>query len=89
MRAVLLFGFLFILPLAIYAGYLNVIRYMRKTEGPTWSEVPLTRLFIAGLALMAAGMVVTAYVIGEDPDGVYVPARMENGKLVPGDVKNE
>ncbi len=87
MRAVLLFGFLFLLPLAIYAGYLNVISYLRKTEGPGWSETPFTRLLIAGLALMAAGMVTTAYLIGEDPDGVYVPARMENGKLVPGDVK--
>ncbi len=37
MRAVLLFGFLFLLPLAVYAGYLNVIKYMRKTEGPGWS----------------------------------------------------
>lgn len=87
LRAVLLYIFLLLLPLALYAGYLHVIKFMRQTEGPNWNEAPLTRLLIGGLALMAAGMVVTAWLIGEDPAGTYVPARMEGGQLVPGGVK--
>lgn len=87
LRAVLLYGFLFLLPLGLFAGYLHLIKYMRKTEGPAWSEVPLTRLLTGGLALMAAGMFVTAWLIGEDPDGTYVPARMQDGRLVPGGVE--
>lgn len=87
LRAVLLYGFLLLLPFMLYAGYLHLIIRKRQQEGPGWSEAPLTWLLIGGLALIGAGMVTTAYLIGEDPDGAYVPAHMEGGKLVPGEVR--
>ena len=86
-RAILLYGFLLLLPLMLYAGYLHLIIRMRRTEGPGWNEAPITWLLIGGLALMAVGMVTTAYLIGEDPKGAYAPAHMEDGKLVPGEVR--
>lgn len=87
LRAIFLYGLLLLLPAMLYAGYLHLIKHIKQAEGPDWSEAPFTWLLIAGLALMAVGMVTTAYVIGEDPQGAYAPARMEGGKLIPGEVK--
>ena len=87
LRVFLIQAFLFLLPAILYGGYLYFIKRRRKTEGEESGETPYMWLVLSGLILMAAGMLAMAYISGDDPSGSYVPARMENGKIIPGDVK--
>ena len=81
---ILLFG-----PLATYWAYLSfVIR--RKTEtGGTWNEMPVAALMVAGFLLMMGALVYTALSGGEEPGTAYVPSRVEDGVLIPGEVVPE
>lgn len=77
---------LFLTPFALYA----LILYATKAgilHPDAWSMRRVALLSIAALVLMIAGL---AYVIefsGASPTGSYVPAHVENGKLIPGIVK--
>ncbi|MFZ5914280.1 MAG: DUF6111 family protein [Pseudomonadota bacterium] len=85
LRLILLNLFLFLLPTALFAAYVYIKGRGKGGEtGP--DSLPLRILLPAGLGLIMIGMLITAYAGGEDPSGTYVPARMENGKLVPGKV---
>jgi hypothetical protein len=74
---------LFLAPFVIYAVYLWATR-----EGflhpEAWSISALVWLTIAALALVAGSFLVLAQFGGEPARSNYVPAHMENGKLVPG-----
>lgn len=85
LRLILLNLFLFLLPTALYAAYVHA---SGRGEGEKISVngLPLRILIPTGIGLMMMGMLITAYVGGDDPSGTYVPAHMENGKLVPGKV---
>jgi len=48
--------------------------------------VPWVRLLGSGLVLAAASLVVWALTVGGDPEGTYVPARIVDGEIVPGEV---
>ncbi len=87
LRVVLINIALFVLPLALYAVYFYARERNQNAVAVEWENMPLSFLLQAGLALIVIGMLVTAYVGGEDAGGTYVPARMENGKLIPGEVK--
>ncbi len=87
LRVVLLNIVLFMLPLALYAIYFYLSERNRNAVVIVWNQMPLSRLLTAGLLLIIIGMLITAYVGGDDAGGTYVPARMENGRLVPGEVR--
>lgn len=87
LRVVLINIALFALPLAIYAAYFYVRERNQNAVEIEWKNMPLSFLLQAGLGLIVLGMLVTAYMGGEDAGGAYVPARMENGKLIPGEVQ--
>lgn len=74
--------FLFLLPFAGYAALL-LLRRRYPLALDAWTEGPLARLTIAGLALAVAGTLVMG-LIGNHRRGAYVPAHIENGVLVPG-----
>lgn len=86
-RVFLIEAFLFLLPLILYGGYLYLIKRKQDREGARWKNAPYLWLILGGFGFMAAGMLVMAYLSGEDPAGAYVPAHMENGRIVPGEVK--
>jgi hypothetical protein len=44
----------------------------------------VARLVLAALVLVIAGLIGLAHYSGAAPDSTYVPAHVENGKLVPG-----
>ena len=48
--------------------------------------MPWVRLLGSGLVLAAASLVVWAMTGGGDPEGTYVPARIVDGEIVPGEV---
>ncbi len=79
------------IPALIYLGYLQVERRRAARNGadeplPWWAETPWLALAVAGVLL--AGTVLSVIVVnsGDAINGVYVPAHMDNGTLVPGHV---
>ncbi len=74
---------LFLAPFGIYAAYLYLVKEQRQAEG-FWRDAPVFRLFLAGMGLIAAGMVGFATFSGNDKDSEYVPAVIRDGKIVPG-----
>lgn len=87
LRVILINIVLFALPLAFYAAYFYVSERNKNSVEIEWKNMPISILLQIGLALIVAGMLITAYVSGDDAGGTYLPARMENGKLVPGEVR--
>jgi quinol-cytochrome oxidoreductase complex cytochrome b subunit len=74
---------LFVLPFLVYAVYLWATR-AGVLHPESWPLSTLMWLTIAALLLIAGSFIVLAQWGGEPPGSAYVPAHIENGKLVPG-----
>jgi heme/copper-type cytochrome/quinol oxidase subunit 3 len=74
---------LFLAPFAVYAIYLVATR-AGVLHPDSWPLGTLAWLTIAALVLMAGSFIVLAHFSGDAPNSEYVPAHIENGKLVPG-----
>jgi hypothetical protein len=73
---------LFLLPFAAFAVYLGLrARYPLAIEH--WTRGRLSWLALAGLAAAACGLL-GANLFAPRGHGVYVPARIEHGVIVPG-----
>ncbi|BCM81910.1 DUF6111 family protein [Methylobacterium indicum] len=72
---------LFLLPFAVFAGWLVVSR-RNPLLWSHWSE-QATRLAIAGAAFVILSFVVVALTAERHRDG-FVPTHIENGRVVPG-----
>jgi uncharacterized protein DUF6111 len=77
---------LFLAPFVVYALYLWGTR-ADVIHPESWPLPTLAWLTIAALALMAGSFIVLAQWGGVPAGSSYVPAHMENGKLVPGTTK--
>jgi hypothetical protein len=77
---------LFVAPFAIYALYLWGAR-AGVLHPESWPLSTLAWLTVAALVLMAGSFIVLAQWGGEPPGSAYLPAHIENGKLVPGTTK--
>jgi hypothetical protein len=78
---------LFLLPTAVYLGYVLLTR-SASTAGEVINEAPLVWLFVLGALCVAATLVYYATVTpGGKPGQVYVPPRMKNGQIEPGQLK--
>jgi Family of unknown function (DUF6111) len=77
---------LFLAPFAIYAVYLLATK-AELLHPESWPLGTLMWLTIAALVLMFGSFIVLAQWGGERAGSQYVPAHMENGKLVPGTAK--
>lgn len=77
---------LFLTPFVLYALYLFATeRDAREKEH--WRMKVLMICAAGGCVLVIASLVAFAHFGGSAPGGTYVPAHMENGKLVPGQIK--
>ncbi len=76
MRLVLLNIFLLLLPLVTYMLFRWVRGHRDFTNRPT------VRLLLVGLVLVIISLLWVRFNTGADPDSVYVPPHMEDGKLV-------
>lgn len=75
--------FMFLLPFIVYGFYLYFTRIdPLKREG--WEGSPVYWLAIGGLVLTIGSFFAIAMFTGAGPGGTYVPARFEDGQLVPG-----
>ena len=77
---------LFLAPFALYALYLLATK-ADLLHPESWPMATLVWLTIAALALMFGSFIVLAQWGGEPANSTYVPAHIENGKLVPGTTK--
>lgn len=82
-RPVLMEVGIFLIPFAIYAAYLiaNRVDFMIAAS---WPAHIVLRLSLAALVLVVVSFILLAHFSGAPPDSTYVPAHIENGRLVPG-----
>jgi hypothetical protein len=75
----------FLLPFAAYAAWLA---FSRGTFGnlADWQVKTIAYLSIAGAALLLVVLVAVTSFTSAPPDGTYVPAHVEDGKLIPGQI---
>ncbi|TMJ06162.1 MAG: hypothetical protein E6G97_00405 [Alphaproteobacteria bacterium] len=74
---------LFLSPFAVYAVYLWGTR-AGVLHPESWPLATIMGLTLVALVLMAGSFIVLAQWGGEPAHSTYVPAHIENGKLVPG-----
>jgi hypothetical protein len=74
---------LFLTPFAAYALFLWATR-IGVLDEKAWSKPRLVWLAIVALVLVIASFLILAQFSGAPPGSTYVPAHMENGRLVPG-----
>jgi len=77
---------LFATPFAIYAIYLAATR-ADVLDLAAWTLPVVAWLTVSALALMIASFVLVAHFSGAPPGSTYVPAHIENGRLVPGETR--
>jgi len=74
---------LFLIPFAIYALFLVATRTHILDRG-SWPLHVIGWLSTAALLLVIGSFVFLAHFSGAPPGSTYVPAHVENGRLVPG-----
>ncbi|WP_440637856.1 DUF6111 family protein [Bradyrhizobium sp. PUT101] len=74
---------IFLIPFAVYALFLAATRSGLFARS-SWPVPIVARLALAAIVLVIAGLIGLAHFSGAPPDSTYVPAHVENGKLVPG-----
>mgnify|MGYP001036963567 FL=1 len=74
---------IFLIPFAIYAAYLLATR-SGVFDQNSWPLRIVIRLAIGAFLLTILSLVLLAHFSGAPPKSTYVPAHMENGRLVPG-----
>jgi hypothetical protein len=85
-RTILTEGALFLSPFAAYALFLWATR-AGVIDPVAWTPPILMWLTIIALAAVIAGFVAIAEFSGAGPGSTYVPAHIENGRLVPGKIQ--
>jgi hypothetical protein len=77
---------LFLTPFALYAAFLFATR-AGVLHPESWPLRVLIWLIVAALALLVISSVFLAQRSGAPAGSEYIPPHMENGKLVPGQIK--
>ena len=74
---------IFLIPFAVYALFLVASRSGLFVQS-SWPVYTIARLLLIALVLVIASLVGLAHFTGASPNSTYVPAHVENGRLVPG-----
>ncbi|HUI12096.1 MAG TPA: DUF6111 family protein [Xanthobacteraceae bacterium] len=74
---------LFLIPFALYAAFLLMTR-TTVLQSEAWTMPRLAALVIVSLVLVIGSFLLLAQFSGAPPGSTYVPAHVENGRLVPG-----
>jgi uncharacterized membrane protein len=74
---------LFAAPFVVYGFYLWIMKE-GLLDAESWSWAVIGWLTIVALVLMLGSFLVIAHFSGSPPGSTYVPAHIENGRLVPG-----
>ncbi|AUC95291.1 DUF6111 family protein [Bradyrhizobium sp. SK17] len=73
----------FLIPFAVYAIFLIATRSGVMLPA-SWPLDMLAKLTLAALVLVIISFLLLAELTGAPPNSTYVPAHIENGRLVPG-----
>lgn len=74
---------IFLVPFAIYALFLVATRTGLLVPA-SWPLHLVAKLVVGSLLLVILSFIMLANFSGAPPNSTYVPAHVENGKLVPG-----
>jgi Family of unknown function (DUF6111) len=74
---------IFLIPFGVYALFLIATRSGIFVQS-SWPIHLVARLLLGSLLLVILSLVMLANFSGGPPHSTYVPAHIENGKLVPG-----
>jgi hypothetical protein len=74
---------IFLIPFVIYALFLFVTRSGLLAQS-SWPLHLIGKLMVGSLILVVISFILLANFSGGAPHSTYVPAHIENGKLVPG-----
>lgn len=74
---------IFLIPFVAYAIFLVATRAGVFTS-ESWPAHLIAKLVLGSLLLVVISFVLLAHFSGAPPDSTYVPAHIENGKLIPG-----
>jgi len=83
MRQVLTEVGIFLVPFAAYALFLALTR-AGVLNTASWSNAIIFRLALGALVLVAGSLALLVRFSGAPAHSTYEPARLENGRLVPG-----
>jgi hypothetical protein len=74
---------IFLVPFAVYALFLIATRSGLLVQA-SWPIQSVAKLALASLVLIVLSLILLARFSGGSPNSTYIPAHIENGKLVPG-----
>ena len=74
---------IFLIPFAIYAAFLIATRSGLLVQS-SWPVQIVAKLVLGSLLLVVVSLILLAHFSGAPPNSTYVPAHIENGKLVRG-----
>jgi hypothetical protein len=74
---------IFLLPFAVYTLFLVATRTGLLAQ-TSWPVHVIAKLGAAALGLVAISLLLLTHFSGGSPNSTYIPAHVENGKLVPG-----
>jgi hypothetical protein len=74
---------IFLIPFAVYAMFLVATRSGLLVQS-SWPVHIIAKLVLGSLLLVVVSFILLAHFSGGAPNSTYVPAHIENGKLVPG-----
>jgi len=74
---------IFLIPFAVYALFLIATRSGLLTQS-SWPMHVIAKLALGSLLLVVLSFIFLAHFSGAPPHSTYIPAHIENGKLIPG-----
>jgi hypothetical protein len=74
---------IFLIPFAVYALFLIATRSGVFAKS-SWPMPLIAKLVLGALLLVVISFVLLAHFSGAPPNSTYIPAHIEDGKLVPG-----
>jgi hypothetical protein len=74
---------IFLIPFVVYALFLVATRSGLLVQS-SWTVIVIARLVVGSLVLVVISFVLLAQFSGGAPNSTYIPAHIENGRLVPG-----
>jgi hypothetical protein len=74
---------IFLIPFVVYALFLISTRSGLLVQS-SWPVNVIGKLLLGALLLVIASFVLLAQFSGAPPNSTYIPAHLENGRLVPG-----
>jgi hypothetical protein len=76
-----------LLPTVLYLVWLRAARWPEAGGTVAWHRLPWVWLAVTGVALTAVVLFVVTVGFGTETSGIYVPPRVENGKIIPGHIE--